>query len=708
MTTRHDSLPRFKRAEDLLHHHHNESKVHAEAPTPEFNKKPSRSLEDADYPALTTVRPKGFSPTTAASHAHHHQYELTSRAKVEEWLNDDCQILETCDIVQKSSKIQTKKAKHYTSKLTEKVTIKEKSWIPRKEGSEDFDTGDLGRPILLGDSSDSDTVSDDDLVYLKTQKKLAASRKRKRTTSKKKKCIEIVIPRRNQGLTTIQQELLSCTYDGTVLRKQMTIELKDGNFLRIVKIFQDMITKQVSLRGHKFERVHVPETSFRSDEVAWILDIDLDDARTILTQSVIEVKLDQVLKARTLTFTNQLPSTGYDPDDTSSEVFGGSNKPLICRRKRLNYYKDAKSRVENTKFAGSILFFLERDCIGPQDKVVKDQTLRHAWRGPTVRGGSQKDFSPGEQEFLKQEAKSSAGRSCFSAFRSEGRYSGSGEAMERGPVGKLWNLDSAGLLRDVPSDPQSKNRFGSGREDLDLWSSSGDDSEIVEIPESAFAQQSMTQDSFGRSGAEAIYVDDDDTDLVILDPIQGSERAISSSRLPKSASLFANQRYTHGDGFAGGGGMARAAVMAGLRVKWAFDNDPSACKTFIRNFYESAVYCASADAVAKGEVADNLQVDILHVSPPCQPWSFAHTTPGQNDEINRAALRTVGPLIDIVRPRVVVLEQTAGLPKKHPEAFEKLLSEFADRSFSLRYQTINCSHYGVAQRRPRLFIIAAW
>jgi DNA (cytosine-5)-methyltransferase 1 len=57
-------------------------------------------------------------------------------------------------------------------------------------------------------------------------------------------------------------------------------------------------------------------------------------------------------------------------------------------------------------------------------------------------------------------------------------------------------------------------------------------------------------------------------------------------------------------------------------------------------------------------------VDVLHISPPCQTWSMAHTVPGRNDDANSASLFSVRELLLLGRPRVATMEQVTGLVRK--------------------------------------------
>jgi DNA (cytosine-5)-methyltransferase 1 len=171
------------------------------------------------------------------------------------------------------------------------------------------------------------------------------------------------------------------------------------------------------------------------------------------------------------------------------------------------------------------------------------------------------------------------------------------------------------------------------------------------------------------------------------------------------------QQYTFGDAFCGAGGCSSGASQAGLRVNWGFDKDKDAISVYAANLgrrdgaesLNEAVdeFCGRSDI-------NRFMVDLLHMSPPCQPFSAAHTIPSEmQDEINQAALLSVGHLLEKIKPRVATIEETEGLINRHVEWFNALINIFITLGYSVRWKVIRCQDYGVPQQRKRLFIIAA-
>jgi DNA (cytosine-5)-methyltransferase 1 len=171
--------------------------------------------------------------------------------------------------------------------------------------------------------------------------------------------------------------------------------------------------------------------------------------------------------------------------------------------------------------------------------------------------------------------------------------------------------------------------------------------------------------------------------------------------------------YTFGDAFCGAGGVSRGATDAMLKVRWGLDCNAQAITSYCANFrrHGADLYLEDVhDFILKltGERLEQTRVDFLHVSPPCQPFSPAHTIPNQKrDEMNQAALPSVHQLIEKLKPRVVTMEETEGLFSRHQEWFDLAINIFTSLGYSVRWKILQCSDFGVPQSRKRLVIIAA-
>ena len=197
-------------------------------------------------------------------------------------------------------------------------------------------------------------------------------------------------------------------------------------------------------------------------------------------------------------------------------------------------------------------------------------------------------------------------------------------------------------------------------------------------------------------------------------PLQQTSRPatnLPSGTLPRRrlpVRSFPFRRYTFGDCFCGGGGMSRGAINAGLRVAWGFDFNLPACETFKFNFLGTPIYNVWANDFSNSK--KDCKVDICHISPPCQFFSPLHTSDGKDDDMNTASLFAIEGLLKKAKPRVVTLEETAGIVRidSHKDYFNAVINMFTSQGFSVRCKVLSCADFGVSQQRKRLVIIASW
>ena len=167
------------------------------------------------------------------------------------------------------------------------------------------------------------------------------------------------------------------------------------------------------------------------------------------------------------------------------------------------------------------------------------------------------------------------------------------------------------------------------------------------------------------------------------------------------------QRYTAGDTFAGGGGASRGMVQAGVRLEFGVDNWDRAVESLELNFPATKIYNMDIHRfITNSSISP--RTDMLHLSPPCQYWSPAHTVVGRNDDMNMAALYSCSHLINKVRPRVFTLEQTFGIMhNRFALNFNMFIQGFTEHGYSIRWKIAHLATYGLPQPRRRLIIIGA-
>ncbi len=218
------------------------------------------------------------------------------------------------------------------------------------------------------------------------------------------------------------------------------------------------------------------------------------------------------------------------------------------------------------------------------------------------------------------------------------------------------------------------------------------------------------QGGFPEMDYDKIDSYDEDLSRLGLDKLSLSDdkQRHSSSGNSLAAKKKISSVYTFGDAFCGAGGASRGAAMANLMVRWGFDSSFNAYEAYKLNFPRAALLLAATDFITHNGISS--KVDVLHLSPPCQAFSQANTTPNlYKDKINIAASMTIGEILSVARPRIVLLEQTPGIMvyKKNQEHCDEVIRQFTRLGFSIRWRVLKFAEYGLPQERARLMIIAS-
>lgn len=538
------------------------------------------------------------------------------------------------------------------------------------------------------------------------------------------------------------------------------VELVDGDFLRVKDIIRDTRTMKTVLRGWLFRRTEEMNGLLerKINEICWILDIDENDKREPHVQGMKEVSITEVRKRRLIRMTNQLyPQLSWREDGMENPEVVASNRVLVCRYKYVCVYVDANARNHNKWCEKALLRLRKAEC--DQFISTEDEALRHRWRGETLKGGSWKNLTVGERERqcdqnpqpshvppkLPCSGSSKARRENLSFRDLHGLQtlefaSGDGttlrdsseETMKGSPEPFIYEASV-----HQPARKFSKHKTGSENyidltaddTSLDSQASSADigdtskasniyyafnisrpSSEVIEVPSPTTFSHRIERDQRREAGQiNSSWLNGGAGKKRFVDPMHWSEHR-ASKRINTSRQSI-QQRYTFGDCFCGAGGASRGAVQAGLHLNWGFDFNLAACQSYKMNFPSAKIYNVWAHDFVNLPDQDHdhdCKVDICHLSPPCQFFSNAHTIAGTDDEMNTATLFSVAKLLEKARPRVVTLEQTAGLLRRHALFFNALVLMFTELGFSIRWRLLQCADYGLPQHRLRLFMIASW
>ncbi|KAI1105000.1 S-adenosyl-L-methionine-dependent methyltransferase [Jackrogersella minutella] len=230
-----------------------------------------------------------------------------------------------------------------------------------------------------------------------------------------------------------------------------------------------------------------------------------------------------------------------------------------------------------------------------------------------------------------------------------------------------------------------------------------------EVPKERFrASDSCLMNTWrgGKVRGGSYIPDEPDSSLLMvnLDGSEGHDIITGDGWIPRKP----GQQYTFGDMFCGAGGASCGAKYAGFRVVLGVDHADGACNTYRLHYPEADLREQDMYDFIVEMRSSRLHVDVLHLSPPCQYWSPAHTTPGVNDDANIAILFACHELIKILRPRIFTVEQTFGI--LHPKFefyFNSLIQGFTQHNYSIRWKVVNLLTWGTPSQRNRLVMVGA-
>ena len=523
-------------------------------------------------------------------------------------------------------------------------------------------------------------------------------------------------------------ELRSYNREGFIIRPGVDVELDTGQCMRVRKITQPAFGK-ASIKGIIFERTEQYAGCFTvsETEVCMSLNSIRESHHSNRGNTLVSKPMDAVIRLCDIIITN-LPS-----------VQSPGPGILVCRWKVTNYHENEEALGKGKTYEVASECFRLDEC--DEEYRADSEHLLLDWRDDLKKGGSVKYYLHGESEYLRSEQLAANAGNRDVSFND---LQAARSHMRRQAVSKL-----------IPDPNGFRGDYGPASDEDELteqWSrpvgyvhDGDDDDECEELmlasvllasqPNASIRPKSRKEDVWTISDNESDWSDDTlvgsgSTKHSQVNPnsqMKGRKRSLHEDGLPGSSRYVPSddhgrskrakpvlvsrkrQRYTFGDAFCGAGGVSRGAVTANIRVKWACDFNVEACQAYCQNFYESVVYQYPMKKLL--EIDESfLRVDILHLSPPCQFFSPAHTRPGPDDEMNLAAMYCISLALQRCKPRIVTLEETSGLQdqNKHKQYFRSLVRQFADNGYSFRWGIFRCCNWGVPQRRRRLFLIAAW
>ncbi len=161
------------------------------------------------------------------------------------------------------------------------------------------------------------------------------------------------------------------------------------------------------------------------------------------------------------------------------------------------------------------------------------------------------------------------------------------------------------------------------------------------------------------------------------------------------------------DLFCGCGGLSLGFEMAGFESVLAIDLWKDAIVTYNHNRKEKVGMCSDVKDLSDEYLKSlNANGEIIGVigGPPCQGYSTVGTR-DINDPRNHLYLQYCR-VVEQVKPTFFVLENVKGLTTLCNGMFrDDIYNRFSKLGYTVSYKIINASHYGVPQKRERVFFV---
>lgn len=176
---------------------------------------------------------------------------------------------------------------------------------------------------------------------------------------------------------------------------------------------------------------------------------------------------------------------------------------------------------------------------------------------------------------------------------------------------------------------------------------------------------------------------------------------------------MSSKSYNVLDLFCGCGGLSRGFIDAGFKVELGVDFDDAALKTFALNHDKATALkldlfnLDNVSVIANFFKERNTKIDVLVGGPPCQGFSLAG--PRQIDDSRNILYRAMVKTAEVLRPKVIVLENVPGLVQLHDGLVgEKIINDFTQLGYKITYKILYAPDYGVPQIRKRVFFVALY
>ncbi len=154
--------------------------------------------------------------------------------------------------------------------------------------------------------------------------------------------------------------------------------------------------------------------------------------------------------------------------------------------------------------------------------------------------------------------------------------------------------------------------------------------------------------------------------------------------------------------FAGAGGLSLGFEKAGFNHEMLVEIDKDCVSTLEANRPNWNIVHDDVSNIRYNDI----NADVVTGGFPCQAFSYAGKRRGFQDTRGTLFFEFARCVSD-VRPKIAVAENVEGLIRHdNGKTLKTMIEVLEDLGYYVQYKVLNASHYGVAQKRKRLFLVA--